>query len=332
MNQSVVKLSASSQSLLNEGHICCAHTHLAVLKASGEGLHDYLQGQITQDVKPLSADRGLYACALTPQGKPVADMHIMQGFGDELVMFAEASHAEALVGRLRHYALGYQVRIGIVAEMAAIAVQGLKTDAALLHAGLPVPGRQTCATARAEGTEIFCMRMTEAASDGVWVVLPKSDVKDCLEKLGNTVGESEMEAARILAGSPRFGIDWDESTYPLNANLIERRGVSFDKGCYIGQEVTSRMRWRGRIRKKLYRVSLSDRPNALPCNICTEATIGVLTSATANARGEVSGIALLNITTVEAGQELTTENDVAIKVLGACGLIDSSRQGDKETK
>ena len=329
MSQSVMQLLASSQSLLDEGYICSACKHLAVVKASGEGLLDYLQGQITQDIKPLSAELGLYACVLTPQGKPVADMHIMQGSGNGVVMITEASHAEALVGRLRHYALGYQVRIGIVADMAAIAVQGAKTDAALLQACLPVPGAPAYATARAEDAEAFCMRMSEVAGDGVWVVLSKSAVEDGLERLGHAVEESEMEVVRILTGSPRFGIDWDASTYPLNASLIERRGVSFDKGCYIGQEVTSRMHWRGTIKKRLYRVRLSHSPATLPCDVCTSARVGALTSAVANAKGDIFGIALLNIADVESGQELATEDGVAVTVLGNCGAGSAYPQ-DKE--
>jgi len=219
VNQAVVELSESSQSLLDTAHMCCARTSLAVVKASGEGLLDYLQGQVTQDIKDLSADRGLYACALTPQGKPVADMHIMQGHGDELIMLTEAAYAEALVGRLRHYALGYQVRIGIVVDMAVIDIHGSKTDEALHQACLPVPGNGAYATARAEDAESFCMRM--ASDNGAWGVLPKSDIEDCLKRLGNAVDESGIEAARILNGSPRFGIDWDASVYPLNASLIE---------------------------------------------------------------------------------------------------------------
>jgi len=173
------------------------------------------------------------------------------------------------------------------------------------------------------------MRMAEAAADGVWVILPESEIKHCLERLGNTVDESEMEAARILNGIPRFGIDWDASTYPLNANLIERHGVSFDKGCYIGQEVTSRMHWRGTIKKSLYRVRLSHRPDKLPGDVCTSVAVGALTSVAANAKGEIFGIALLNIAAVKSGQAMATEDGIAIKVLNVCGA-DSLHQQDKE--
>lgn len=289
-----------------------------MLKASGEGLHAYLQGQLTQDMDLLDDAQGIYACALTPQGKPVADLYLMAGHGGEMVMWCESDYAVALVARLRRFALGHTLRIGIVQALAVLAVQGPETDRALVVAGLPVPGRQRYATASLDKAELFAMRMPAAASDGVWLALDQSDIQQWLQGLGNVIADADMEAGRIMQGTPRFGVDWDERELPLNANLIERGGVSFDKGCYVGQEVTSRMHWRDGRRRRLYRLQLQQSPAELPADVYRrELNIGRLTSAAVDASGASLGIASLPLQVEASG--LTTGHDKPVQILGVCG-------------
>lgn len=315
MNHTIAEMPAAVRAQLKSAHIASACPRIAILKASGAGLLEYLQGQITQDIRKLKARHGIYTCMLTPQGKTVADMHIIQSEADSVLMLVERSHATALVGRLRQYMLGYELRIGIVEELAVISVQGPETDTGLAHAGLPVPEQESLASACLPGTETYAMRIPEAAGQGVWLILPQCDMEDCLVRLGNTVGEEALEVARILHGQPRFGVDWDEHIYPLNANLIEQQGVSFDKGCYVGQEVTSRMHWRKAIKWRLYRVQLSSAPAAIPCPVLTSARVGTLTSLARNTEGELFGIAHLRIQAAESANSLQLENGTAVSLI-----------------
>jgi len=117
---------------------------------------------------------------------------------------------------------------------------------------------------------------------------------------------------------PVYGIDWNKKIFPLNANLIEFDGVSFDKGCYVGQEVTSRMQWRGGIKKRLYRVQLESLPSALPCPLSTTVEIGMVTSAAMNSDGEVYGIAHLPIELVEKQMPLIDPEGDSVSVIEAC--------------
>jgi len=123
---------------------------------------------------------------------------------------------------------------------------------------------------------------------------------------------------RIIRGMPDFGAEWNESVFPLNANLIEFDGVSFEKGCYVGQEVTSRMHWRGGIKKKLYRVAIDGSPDTLPCPIKSTANIGELHSAAINHENNCFGIAHLPIETVESQAQLYLENGAEISILEPC--------------
>jgi len=315
MNRTIAEIPAAIRLQLEHAHIASTCPAMAVLKASGEGLLEYMQGQITRDIGLLRPENGIYACVLTPQGKTVADMHIIHTDADTVLMLTERACAVTLVGRLRQYMLGYALRIGVADKLAVISVQGLETDAALLHAGLPIPQQADFATTSQPGAETCVMRMPEAADQGVWLVLPHHDVENCLGRLGNTVGADTMEAARIMHGTPRFGLDWDESVYPLNANLIERQGVSFDKGCYTGQEVTSRMHWRKGIRWRLYRVRLSSAPASLPCPVLTSAKVGALTSLAQSTDGELLGIAHLRIEAAMGDNPLRLEGGSTVSLI-----------------
>jgi len=300
----ITKLPAKIAALLREIHVCAALDSLAVIKASGSGIRDYLQGQITQDIALLAPDRGIYTVVLTPQGKAVADMHMIEGHNGELIIIAEAAYAEALVGRLRRFTLGYKARIGIVEALAVIAIQGPNTNRALSKAGLPLPASDVNCVASQAYHDIFCMRLPMAASNGAWIITPRIDVASHLELLDHAVTARDMESARIVHGFPRFGVDWDESIHPLNANLIERHGVNFDKGCYVGQEVTSRMHWRGQIKWRLYQVTLDATVSALPCAVEAGGRIGEITSLVRTGDGKSRGIARLRIEAVESGRDL----------------------------
>ena len=281
----------------------------SVVKASGKDVLKYLQGQLTQDVKKLSESQALYALILNPQAKAVTELYLLQGDTDEAVMICPQAQAVRLVERLRQFLLGYQLRIGVVSSWQVQSVQGNDLDTYLESSGLPIPDLSSLAVAK-KG-EVYVLRMPEAAENGVWLIGADLNIT-------NNVEESDIINKRVLKGLPSFGVDWDESIHPLNANLIERGGVSFDKGCYVGQEVTSRMQWRGGIKKKLYRVEVAKFIEVLPCPIQTTVKVGMLTSLATNDAGQHLGIALLPIEVVEAEKPLTLEDGEHVTVLGVC--------------
>jgi len=282
--------------------LACLRSSYQVLKASGDDIRDYLQSQITQDISLLTPENPIYTAILTPQGKMIADMYIMDA-GDELVMITGKHHALALVERLRRFSMGHAIRLGIVESLTMLSIQGdlnpteITSMQAMVYASMP---------------------MSEAYSHGAWWVVEHQYAAQILAFFPHVCTDTEMEQARIIHGKPRFGMDWDTSIQPMNANLIEMRGVSFDKGCYVGQEVTSRMHWRGGVKKKLYHVSLSAMPEQTPCPIQSTVNIGTLRRAALDEKGKVWGIAHLPIEVVEQGSSLSLENTISIKILEAC--------------
>ncbi len=300
--------------------MCFEHVHISqrdafdIVKASGENILTYLQGQITQDMQKLSSRQALYAVILQAQGKAITDFYLLETQKNEnwaeVMFICPGDYSLALVERLRRFALGFELRIGKVSSWKVWSVQGADADEFLGANHMPVPRHQPLATAH-EG-DVFALRMSESEQGGVWLM--GADIP-----LKANADEAVMEQGRILQGIPRFGVDWDARVYPLNANVVERGGVSFDKGCYVGQEVTSRMRWRGGIKKKLYQVQVCE-PASLPCPLFTTARVGEITSLAKRKDGEYIGIALLPIEVVESGKALQTEQGLNVQVLGVCGV------------
>jgi len=311
----IPSLSAHTAEQLLHGHIIAERSCWSVLKASGDGLRDYLQGQITQDITRLKPEQGIHACLLTAQGKAVSEIYICQGKDDELIMLTPSHVATEAVARLRRFSLGFQLRIGVVEEFGVFSLQGACVGTALTGLGLPEPQGNWLTCSRNEQKELFAM----AIPQGFWLIGNKTRLQGDLPA---PVSDDQSEALRVIQGQPRFGIEWDESLHPLNANLIEFDGVSFDKGCYVGQEVTSRMHWRGGIKKKLYRVRLPDTKHAaalsLPCPVFSTQRIGEIRSLALDAEGQCFGIALLPIESVNEETPLHLESGESMRVVEPC--------------
>jgi len=287
--------------------LACHRSSYRVLKASGRDIRTYLQSQITQDIQLLSPEHPIYTAVLTPQGKIVADMHIID-MGDELILITARDYAVALVERLRQFSLGHDIRLGIVESLALLSMQGEQAFAlphtleTYIQASMPMP---------------------EAAIEGLWLVVEASNMNQIMASLDTLdavqrCSDADMDAASIVYGRPCLGRDWDASIHPMNANLVEMKGVSFDKGCYVGQEVTSRMHWRGGIKKKLYHVRIKGDVPQTPIPIQSSVKIGTLSSAALDNDAQAWGIAHLPIETVTSNAPLTLENGTQIYVIEGC--------------
>ncbi len=294
--------------------VSAACNRWAVLKASGTTVRDYLQGQITQDIRNLSPDRAIHTALLTPQGKAVSELYILEGHYDELLLLTPASRATATVARLRQFALGHDLRIGMVESLSIYSVQGENSADVLHNFTITEPDTAWLATSRSESDESFAVAENPHE---LWVISSREKI-DTVMSGQYVMDESELEALHIMHGFIEFGRDWNEKTHPLNANLAEFHGVSFDKGCYVGQEITARMNWRGGVKKKLYRISISEAPESLPCPILSSTKVGELTSAAIDHTGRCFGIAMLPIETAESATPLTLGSGATVKVLEPC--------------
>jgi tRNA-modifying protein YgfZ len=206
-----------------------------VVSVSGADATSFLQGLLTNDVEQLDPSEARYAALLTPQGKILFDMIVARAPGGEepsyLIDCAVAQAAD-LAKRLGFYKLRAKVVVADVsADRAVVAFWGddRPTVDALLYAD------------------------PRDARLGWRAILPRSPAAAVgLDHL------NEYEGLRIAVGAPKGGLDFTYAdAFPHDANLDLLHGVDFEKGCYVGQEVVSRMKHRGTARKRVTRVKLA---------------------------------------------------------------------------
>jgi folate-binding protein YgfZ len=223
---------------------------------------------LTNDIAGLAAGRGCYAAYLTPQGRMMADMRVFD-LGDVLLVDVDGGVKDAVLQKLDQFVFSEDVRFGDVTEaFAAAGVYGPaaaeSASAALGLLGAEAPGAAALAAlpeygnARldAGGQGVILVASRDFAELGFDLLCERAQaarLRQALVEAGaEQVPEAVADAMRIERGRPLFPVDMNEETIPLEAG-IERRAISFTKGCYPGQEVITRVlhRGHGRVAKKL---------------------------------------------------------------------------------
>jgi folate-binding protein YgfZ len=225
-----------------------------VLALQGGDVRPFLQGLISNDVAQVQADRAVYGALLTPQGKFLFDFFIVQDSG-RLLLEAEAARLGELQRRLLMYRLRSKVDIDDCSEhFEVVALIGDDPAAAL---GLPdLPG---AARALDEGLVFVDPRLPRL---GARALLPRDTARATLAALGFEAVEREAyERLRLTLGVPDGSRDLVvEKATLLESGFEELHGVDFDKGCFVGQELTARMKYRGLVRKRLLPVTFAGAP------------------------------------------------------------------------
>jgi folate-binding protein YgfZ len=218
---------------------------------SGAEAGSFLQALVSNDVDRVTAAEAIYAALLTPQGKYIFDFFVAAE-GDRLLLDCEQGRLEALVKRLLMYRLRAKVEIEEASEELAVSVAyGEGTLEALALAA--EPGR---ARAFAGGIAFVDPRLSQA---GVRIIAPKAAAAGALEAAGFEAAlADDYDAFRLGLGLPDGSRDLEvERTILLEGNFEELNGVDFQKGCFVGQEVTARSKYRGLVKKRLLPVRVS---------------------------------------------------------------------------
>ncbi|QOZ54586.1 folate-binding protein YgfZ [Bradyrhizobium sp. CCBAU 53338] len=260
-----------------------------VIKVAGEDARNFLNGLITTDVDRLKPGLGRFGALLTPQGKIIVDFLITEapaGHGGGFLVDCPRALAEGLATKLKFYKL-----------RAKVTVDNLSDDLGVLAAwDGQLAAQPDLAFADPRNPEL-----------GTRILIPE-DLKQKLSDLigAELVDPADYEAHRIALGVPRGGLDFMYSdAFPHEANMDRLAGVDFDKGCYVGQEVVSRMQHRGTARTRSVKVLLEDSAPEVGVSVMAgDKSVGTMG---ASAKGK--GIALVRIDRVadalDAGQPLT---------------------------
>ncbi|MCK1362017.1 folate-binding protein [Bradyrhizobium sp. 199] len=260
-----------------------------VVKVAGEDARNFLNGLVTTDVDRLKPGLGRFGALLTPQGKIIVDFLITEvpkGDGGGFLIDCPKPLADSLATKLKFYKL-----------RAKVTVENLSGDLGVLAAWDGQPAAQPD------------LAFTDPRNEGLGIrILIPEDLKQKLSDLieAELVDATEYEAHRIALGVPRGGLDFMYSdAFPHETNMDRLAGVDFDKGCYVGQEVVSRMQHRGTARTRSVKVLLDGpSPEAGATILAGDKPVGTIGSTSGG-----KGIALVRIDRVaealDAGQPLT---------------------------
>jgi aminomethyltransferase len=260
------------------------------LRLSGKEHIKFLQGMLTNDVNKLEPGKGIYATLLTPKGRMLADMRLHRH--DQFVLLDLEPGLNEKVGELlMKYRLSYRASIEDVTEgLALISVHGPNSGKLIrkaLDEDIPELSEYDFLKRDLFGSQLTIARINRTGEEG-YDIFVGSDLAmrlwELLTKNGEEfeikpVGLEAMEVLRIEAGIPRYGIDMDESTIPIEAGLWH--ALSFDKGCYVGQEVVARIKWRGHVNRHLvgFVIEGEDLPGSGDKVLHGEREIGYITSS-----------------------------------------------------
>ncbi|MDX1483991.1 MAG: folate-binding protein [Alphaproteobacteria bacterium] len=219
-----------------------------VVRVAGEDARDFLQNIVTNDVSKVNGAAAIWAALLSPQGKYLHDFFIV-GLGGALMLDCEKARATDLVERLARYRLRSKVEItNVSADWVVAALMGTDADAGALVGfegrGGPIAGGVCYVDPRYGGM-------------GARALVPKDAIGELLSAGFEQVEPGFHEHARLCLGLPDGSRDLVvDKAFPMENGFDELNGIDWDKGCYVGQEMTARMRYRATVRRQLLPVSI----------------------------------------------------------------------------
>ena len=246
-----------------------------VVKVAGDGARNFLHGLVTADILRLTAGAARFGALLTPQGKIIADFIVAEAppaGTDAFFLDIPRALGKALVERLNLYKLRAKVMIEDLSEVLGV-----------------------MAAWDGSGTTGFGLSYADPRLPalGIRVMLPAHLAGAAAADLGAAlVDADEYDAHRIALGVPQGGIDFRYGdAFPHEADMDQLGGVDFVKGCYVGQEVVSRMEHRGTARTRAVPVCYAGaQPQAGAPIVAGDRQVGTMGSSAAG-----RGLALLRL-------------------------------------
>ncbi len=251
---------------------------VAILHVEGEDAHEWLNGQITNDVRATRPGSATYALVVNLKGRILTDLWVLDR-GASFDVLVPADLRSSLMKHFDEHIIMEDVVLGAPEGWTVLTAQGPRAEAAV---------------AAVEGIGDAAFACDRLGTGGRDVVVPREQAVAVMERLaaaagalgGGVVDEAAWELARLRLGVPRFGADFGEETLPQEAAL-GARAVSFEKGCYAGQEAIVMLEHRGRPPKRLARITIDrDVPPPARTPLVAEdgSEAGYVTTAVANPR------------------------------------------------
>lgn len=242
--------SLADVSAARDGLVLADLSHWGLIGFSGEEAQTFLHGQITNDLRGLTPEQAIFSGYCSAKGRMLANFLVFKRAGELLVMLPESVRA-AVQKRLAMFILRAKVKARDAGtEWVRLGLSGPGAEAALQAALGGVPGAGMLAVAQAEsglavrlGAERFDLLVQPDAAPAVWRVLAGQ---------ARPVTAEAWDWLLVDAGIPAIVAETQDQFVPQMANMVELGGVSFQKGCYPGQEIVARSQYLGTQKRRLY--------------------------------------------------------------------------------
>jgi folate-binding protein YgfZ len=226
----------------------------AKIRLTGSDRVRWLNGMVTNNVRDLAADHGVYCFLLNPQGHILGDM-LAYRRGDTLLVETDQEQLPKILATFDHYIIMDDVEVtNVSGSFVTIGVTGPKSETVLAAAGIQVPQLQPWQIAELSWKKVPLSLVRGGRESNlayeIWIAPEQAaDLRASLETAGATlVGQTALELYRIALGIPRYGQDIRERDLPQETE--QQQALNFNKGCYVGQEIVERIRSRGNVHRK----------------------------------------------------------------------------------
>ena len=254
-------MSGDGYGALRDGAALADRRGLVRVIVGGGQAAEAMNGLLTNDVLALTPGTGLYAAALTPKGKIIADVRVFRRT-DDLLLDTSAAAAPGFLAMLRKYLNPRLAKwADVTAVLGGIGIAGPRSRAVLAAVlGHTDPALSAFVAYQHhrfqfDGAAVDVARVPDFGVEGFDLFVPVEVAAALAARLSAAgavpLDHEAAEVARVEAGLPLYGTDMGDDTLAQEANLDELHGISYTKGCYTGQETVARVHFRGHVNRHL---------------------------------------------------------------------------------
>lgn len=292
---------------------------LAVLQFSGEQAEELLQGQLTADLSHVTATQALPASLCNAKGRVISNFEVISLNRSSLALIFPAANLAAVNQHFAKFLPFYKVEVAdVTAAYQLIGVSG-KDVPALVTSLLGAWPKEDYLQGRVEQGVIVHLPGPLARA---LLVLDKAhaDLDALIEKLTSLTTPADEDCWNLLdikTGRAQITANLTEKFLPQVLNYPAIGAVSFNKGCYLGQEIIARAEFRGAVKRRLYRLNLPTNNFSLPANIydAEGKQQGEIINLAADAKGSYEALAVINTQTIAEENELFADANQEQKVI-----------------
>ncbi len=308
------------QHIIHTGLVISDLSHQGLISVDGEDATGFLQGQLTNDVRDVSEQHSQLSAYCTHKGRMLANFRVFKR-DDSFYLRLPLSLLEPTLKRISMFILMSKVSIKNSSNaLVRFGVSGAEADERLkgLISNLP---KEVDDAAQSDGYTVIKVAGPHPRYEIYGELEPMQKLWSNLDVHAAPVGAGAWEMLDIQAGIPTIYAETSEAFVPQMTNMQVLNGVSFQKGCYTGQEVVARMQYLGKLKRRMFRVKVDTNDIVKPgdklfnTNSSSAQGAGQIVSAQQDAEGGYSALAVVNISDTESGHlQLHDENGPSLSV------------------